>query len=223
MKTRDQLKLASRLFAFTLAVFALMQIISISSGGHGAQEGFEIFSDSGDYSARMASNGPTLRIILLGDLFFMIGYGSAIGMTAYAHAKINPAAAWVAGLGILLVVGLDLLENTTMVLSVDLVDGGAQVTAERILAQAHISAVKWLTSAMVLVVFTFTLPSNTPLERLLIWSTRVLLPIGTGLFITGAFDARLLGGSIILLAMAGGLAMLAITTGLAAKSIPDTA
>lgn len=220
MQPRDQLKLATRFYIFTLAVFALLQVVSISAGGHAAQEGFEIFADPADYTARLLAGGDTLRIILLGDMFFMIGYGGAIGLTAYAYRARKLPAAWVAGLGILLVVGLDLIENVTMSLSIDMVRAGLEIPVERILAQANISAVKWLTSGMVLVVFTFTLPDETLLERLLIWSTRIFLPLGTGLFIIGAFDARLLGGTIILLAMTGGLAMLAITTGRRAKHPP---
>lgn len=220
MHYSDRLKLATQLYVFSLLVFAAMQVVSISTGGQAAQEGFELFADPADYTARMVAAGNNLRLILLGDVFFMIGYGGAIGMTAYAYADRNPPAAWIAGLGILLVVGLDVLEDITLFLSLDMAQAGITISMERILAQANISAIKWLTSAMVLVVFTFTLPNETLLERLLIWSTRLLLPLGTGLFVTGAYDARLLGGLIILIAMVGGLALLAVTTGLRAQKAP---
>ncbi len=211
MTYKEKLTLVTKLYLVTLLIFGAQQVVSFLSGGV-SQEAFEIFADPADYNARMSVAGDSLRIILLLDLFFIIGFFTSIGMTALTHSHINRIAAWVSGLGIIVVAGLDLFENTQLFLSIDLLDGGQQISVERILAQAQISAIKWLVSALVLVVFSFTLPSETVLERFLIWSTRILMPLGTGLFVTGAFDARLLGGMIILAAMSGGLTLLALTT-----------
>ncbi|PHQ94709.1 MAG: hypothetical protein COB40_11705 [Marinosulfonomonas sp.] len=216
----EKLRLVTRLYLVTLVIFGAQQVVSFLSGGV-SQEIFEIFADPADYSARMAAAGDSLRIILLLDMFFIIGFFTSIGMTALTHADINRAAAWIAGLGIILVAGLDLFENIHLFLSIDMVDAGQQVPAERILAQAQISAMKWLVAALVLVVFSFTLPSETALERFLIWSTRILMPLGTGLFVTGAFDARLLGGMTILIAMSGGLTLLALTSWLRLQRTGD--
>ncbi len=220
MNYKEKLRLVTGLYLVTLVIFGAQQVASFLSGGV-SQEVFELFADPADYSTRMSLAGDSLRVILMLDLFFIIGFSTSIGMTALTHADINRAAAWIAGLGIILVAGLDLLENIHLFLSIDMVDGGQQIPAERILAQAQISAMKWMVAAFVLVVFSFTLPSETALEQFLIWSTRILMPLGTGLFVTGAFDARLLGGMIILAAMSGGLALLALTTWLRLQRTAD--
>ncbi len=218
MNQNRKLQLASGLYIYAVTVFAIMLVLTIASGGQAGQEGFELFAEPGEYSDRMRDAGPMLRLVLLGDLFFIIGFGSAIGMTAWAYCDINRAAAWVAGLGILLVMGFDLVEDITLILSIDMVETGADLPAERILAQAQISAAKWLLSAVVVVTLTFVLPQQTLLERLLVWATRVLMPLGTGLFVTGAFDIRPLGALIILSAMFSGLVLLALTVGLRARA-----
>jgi len=214
MQTGAKLKLATQLYVYAVLVFAIMQLLAI---GGGAQEPFEIYADPADYTARMRAVSDSLRIVLFADLFFIIGFGAAIGITAWAYADTNRAAAWVAGLGIFLVMGLDLSEDISLLISLDRVDAGGELSESRILTQVQISSAKWLVSAVVVVALTFTLPQDSWLERLVVWATRLFFPIGAGLFVTGAFDASALGGLILLAAMGSGLGLLALTTGLRAR------
>lgn len=212
MENQQHLKTAIGLYVFGLAVFVIQQAFGLPDGAAATQEGFELFADPADYTTRLVAAGGTLRTVLMLDLFFMIGYGAAIGLTVHAYANANRAMGWVAGLGIAAVVGLDLLENVIMLLSLDMAQSGAEIPAERIVSQVTVSSIKWFMAALSLVAFTFVLPSETLLEKFLIWSTRILMPLGTGLFVSGAFDARELGGLAILMGMSGGLALLALTT-----------
>jgi len=118
---------------------------------------------------------------------------------------------WVAGLGVAALVMLDIGENLTMIISLDMLNAGDQISPARIGWQAGISGAKWLVAALSVVALTFTLPQNTWLERLLVWAARILLPLGTGLFVTGAFEERMLGGLLILAGMAGGFFLLTLT------------
>ncbi len=211
MTTQQAEKTALQIYLFTLAVFVLMQMLVVASGGTAAQEINEVFAPAATYGENLAAGGNLLRSVLLLDLFFMIGYGGALGMTAYANAGRNLVLAWVAGIGIALLVLLDVGENTIMVISLDMLAAGGEVSPARIGWQAGISSAKWLMAALSVVALTFTLPQNTGLERLLVWAARVLLPLGVGLFTTGAFDMREVGGLFILAGMVGGFSLLAIT------------
>jgi len=75
---------------------------------------------------------------------------------------------WVAGLGVAALVMLDIGENLTMIISLDMLNAGDQISPARIGWQAGISGAKWLVAALSVVALTFTLPQNTWLERL--WS-----------------------------------------------------
>ncbi|HHL21944.1 MAG TPA: hypothetical protein ENJ52_10525 [Aliiroseovarius sp.] len=211
MTARAAERLALALFLYTLAVFALMQGFAIFSNGAGAQELHEFYAPPSAYTYSLTEAGGALRVVLLLDLFFMIGYGGALAMTAFANRGRNPVMAVAALVGIGGLVLLDLAENVTMVLSLDLAENGTVISAGRIIAQVEISSLKWLVAALAVVALTFTLPRDTMLEKLLIWAARVMLPLGTGLFVTGAFEARLLGALLILVGMAGGFALLALT------------
>ncbi|MCP5038863.1 MAG: hypothetical protein GY945_14825 [Rhodobacteraceae bacterium] len=204
-------KLALQLFLYTLLVFAAMQVAAIITGGSGSQEVFEVFADPSSYSENLAQADGPLRLILLLDVFFMIGYGGALTMTAYANAPRNRVMAWVAGLGVAALVALDIGENLTMVISLDMLAAELELSPARIGWQVGISGAKWLVAALSVVALTFTLPQDTSVERLLVWAARILLPLGAGLFVTGAFEARMLGGMLILAGMAGGFFLLALT------------
>jgi len=81
MTTSEYQALAVRFYIFALAVFGLMQVLSLASGGAGAQEGFEFYAEPGDYHARLIAAGNALRLMLMFDFLFIIGYSAAIGLT----------------------------------------------------------------------------------------------------------------------------------------------
>jgi hypothetical protein len=170
-----------------------MMALNLWSRGAASQELFEIWREVTDYRVRLKEAGDGLRIMLFLDLLFLIGYGGAIGLSAAAHAGRNPVMAWVAGLGIALVVWLDIAENLVMLLSLELAEAGEALAPGRIAWQVGLSGAKWFSAAIAVVALTLLLPRDTGLERLLVWSARVLMPLGAGLFVTDAFGLREIG------------------------------
>lgn len=211
MSKQQAEKQAFWFFLFALAVFALMQTLVFVTGGAASQEAFEIFAAPEIYTKNLAISESSLRIMLFLDVFFMIGYGGGLSLTAYANAPRNPVLGWAAGIGVAGLLIFDLFENLIMLHALDLVQVGGALDAAKIGWQVGISGMKWLIAAFTVVALTFVLPQNTLFERLLVWSARIALPVGTGLFVTGAFDARLLGGVFILAGMGGGFGLLCAT------------
>lgn len=211
MKNSDWDRMALRFSVYTLAVFAAMMALALATGGAGAQEPHEVFAAPAAYTQALLDCANNLRIVLFLDVLFMIGYGGALAMTARAFAANNPVMAWVAGLGAAGLIALDIREDVFMVISLDMAEAGVALEPARIAAQAGISGVKWLIAALSVVALSFVLPQETGLERVLVWSARLALPVGAGLFVTGAFDARVVGGVLILTGMGGGFTLLAVT------------
>lgn len=211
MKRNEYERLAFRFYLFTLAVFATMMGLGFVLGSGVSQELYETWRDPAGYAADLRENAGGVRAVLFLDLLFMLGYGGAIALTAAAHAGRNPVMAWAAGLGIAAVVGLDIAENLVMQLSLDLVEAGEALSPGRVAWQAGLSGTKWFTAALAVVALTLILPRETVLERVLIWSARVLMPLGAGLFVTDALGLRAFGGLGILGGMGGGLLLLAVT------------
>lgn len=204
-------QLALRFFLFTHVAFAAMIALGVLSGGAGAQELYETYQRPAVYAAFIGDAGPVLRLVLFFDFLFMIGYGGGIGLTAAVHAARAPVMAWVAGIGIAVVVALDLAENLMMLVSIDLVRSGEMLSAARIAWQAGLSGAKWVLAAMSVVALTVVLPRDTFWEKLLVWLAPVVVPVGVGLFVTGAFNQRGLGTVMLLTGMGGGFALLALT------------
>lgn len=202
---------AFRFFLFALAVFLMMQTLAIITGGAASQEVHEVFSAPEIYAQNLINGGGNLRIMLFLDLFFIIGYGGALTLTAYANRAGHLMMGWVAGLGFGLVMVLDLGENLLMLQLLQLAEFGETPSLGQITWQLGISGAKWLWTSIAVVALTFTLPQNTGLERLLVWSARIALPVGTGLFVTGAVNMQLLGGLLVLVGMVGGFILLALT------------
>lgn len=212
MMAEDQAeKQAFWFFLFTLVVFSCMQALTFATGGAASQEIHEVYAPLNAYSQNLGQAGAPLRIMLFLDVFFMIGYAGGLAMTVYANIVRNPLMGWIAGAGIAGLVLLDVSENLIMLHLLDLVQANVGLENAQIGWQVGISGAKWFDAGFAVVALTFVLPQNTALERLLVWSARIALPIGAGLFVTGAFEARLLGGLFILAGMGGGFAMLALT------------
>jgi hypothetical protein len=210
MTTRDRLTIA---FYATLAALALLVaavILALTANPPAGQEQFEVVGSAGDYAARLAAAGPGLRRVLFIDGLFPIVYTLAIGFTILAFADNCRPAAWVGGIGILAVMLLDGVENAVMVQSLDLIGAGGALTPERIGLQALVSAMKWQISAAALFATGFVLPSDTALEKLLVWGVRLGLPVAVPLFLTNAFGLREVGGLLLLVSMLGGFILLAL-------------
>lgn len=176
------------------------------------QEIFETISDPTAYAGALARADGPLRAILFVDSLFIIAYLTAVGFAIAAFAGRCRPAAWFGGLAIIAVAILDVVENATMVQSLDLVAMGAPLTLEHIAWQSSISAVKWQMAALSLFAATFTLPNKTMLERVLVWAMRLGLPLTAPLFVMNAFGLREIAPLGMGLAMVAGLALLAAVT-----------
>ena len=212
MSRRDLLNISFTANLCALALIVLASALALLHAPVAGQEQFETVAQPVEYAARMAAAADGLRQVLFVDALFMIAYTVAVGFAVLAFAGNNRAAAWVGGIGIVLVLGLDVLENAIMTVSTDIVTAGGQLTMERIASQATVSALKWQTAAAVLFAISFVLPSRSALEKLLVWGVRLGLPVAAPLFITGAFSMRSVGGLLLLVSMAGGFVLLAAVT-----------
>jgi hypothetical protein len=154
--------------------------------------------------------GGYLRMVLAADDLFILAYMGAIGFAALGFRAGNPAAALTAGLGVLLLGGLDFWENMTMGTNLDIAMQGQTVDAGRIAYQAAISAAKWNAAAVTLVALTFAIPKERFFEILLVWATRLIFPAATALFVTGALGLRPASHFAIYAGMLSGFVLLAI-------------
>ncbi|MEC9344513.1 MAG: hypothetical protein VYD64_11790 [Pseudomonadota bacterium] len=201
--------------AFVATICALLLLvaalaIALASDPVAGQEPFETVSDPSAYAAALAASGAGLRAVLFVDSLFLLAYTVAIGFTAMTFAVNNCAAAWVGGLGILAVMALDMLENATMVQSLDIATLTGAVSMERIAFQATISAMKWQLSAAALLAVSFVLPSATLVEKLLVWGVRLGLPVAVPLFVMNPLGLRETGGLLLLVVVAGGFVLLSL-------------
>ncbi len=199
----------------SLAAFVLLMIalfIANTGPNPASQEIFEYISSPASYTTALANAEPNLRIVLFVDAAFALTYTTAICFAAIGFAHRNPAFAWAVGLGIIVVMMLDHIENILMLQSMDIVALNGEITIERILSQVTVSSIKWYSSASVLFAVSFLLPADSLMEKMLVWGTRTGLAIATPLFVTNAFDMREMGGLLILISMAGGFVLLAWIT-----------
>lgn len=212
MSRRDLLTISFTANLCALALIVVASALALLHDPMAGQEQFETVAQPAEYAARMVAAADGLRQVLFVDALFMIAYTVAVGFAVLAFAGNNRAAAWFGGIGIVLVLGLDILENAVMTVSTDIVAAGGQLAMERIAGQATVSALKWQTAAAVLFAISFVLPSRSALEKLLVWGVRIGLPVAAPLFITGAFSLRGAGGLLLLVSMAGGFILLAAVT-----------
>ena len=210
MTQRDILKTALTAALLSLALFALAFVLALTGNPVVGQEQFETISAPAAYTASLVGGASGLRRILFVDGLFMLAYTVAIGFAIMAFAERNRVAAWIGGIGIVLVMLLDAMENAVMAQSLDLALIGEAVSADRIAFQALVSAMKWQSAAAALLAVSFVLPDETPVEKLLVWGVRLGLPIAVPLFIMNGFDARGLGLLMLPVAMGGGFVLLAL-------------
>jgi hypothetical protein len=209
---REHLRLAAGLSIVGLMLLVLAAALTALSGGAASQERFEVFWDPAQYTAALREAGRYLRMVLAADDVFIVAYMGAIGFAALGFRAESPAAALTAGLGVLMLGGLDFWENMTMGMSIDIAMEGQTIDAARITYQAAISAAKWNAAAVTLVALTFAIPKERFFETLLVWATRLVFPAATALFVTGALALRQAGLYAIYAGMLSGFALLAIVT-----------
>jgi len=198
--------------AVALAILIVAAIMEMGGLPNSGQQQFEYIYDLQEYTEALAAADPNIRIVLFLDSLFILCYAAAITFAAIGFADRNLPVAWFCGLGIVAIGILDFWENTTMVHSMDMLANGIPITAERMLYQVQVSATKWQASAAVLFAISFLLPDARLVEKVLVWGTRVGLAVAVPLFVINSFDARGLGGLLLLVSMASGFALLTAVT-----------
>lgn len=191
-----------------IALLLVATAISLATGA--GQEIFETIRNPAAYGSELAAADQGLRAILFIDTLFIPAYVTAIGFAMTAFASSCRPAAWIAGIGILAVALLDVVENTIMVQSLDLALLGILPDEGRITWQAFASALKWQVAALSLFAAGFVLPRDSSLEKLLVWGVRIGLPLSVPLFVMDAFGMREAAPILIGVSMLGGLALLAM-------------
>jgi len=195
-----------------LALLIAGGIISNTGNFPAGQEIFETIGAQAAYTSSLTNAAPALRTVLFIDAIFALAYTSAICFAILGFAHRNKPVAWFAGLGIIVVMLLDYLENTIMGQSMDLLEIGSQLSIEHIIFQATVSAIKWQASAATLFAISFLLPNETLVEKLLVWGTRLGLAISVPMFLINPFELRELGVLFIGISMASGFLLLSVVT-----------
>ncbi len=212
MDARRQLRTACALSILAFLLLSGATALNFFSGGSAAQEQFEVFADPLQYATRLRESGQWLRVMLAVDNLFILAYVGALSFAALGFRFDRPAEAWAAGLGAFVLGTFDFWENLTMGTSLDMAVNGLTVDAGRIASQAAISGAKWNAAAAALVALTFAIPQERFFERVLVWAARIVFPIATALFVTGAAELRGYSQIALLAAMLSGFALLAIVT-----------
>ena len=207
----NHLKTAYAATVTALLLMVAMLVTTLLSGVAVGQELFETIFAVDDYTAALLTAEAPLRVILFIDGLFMLAYTVAIGAAMLGFRQRNPAAALAGGLGIIAVMLLDALENATMAQSLDLIAAGGTLTLERIAFQASVSAMKWQAAAATLVAASFVFPTETTLEKALVWAARLGLPVAVPIFVMNPLGVREAGALLMLLSMVAGFVLLALT------------
>ena len=210
MSRRIQIDTALFAALCSLALIVIMLAVSLAFDPIPSQERFEVYSDPAGYAEALKAMGAGLRAILFIDTLFLLSYTVAIGFVALVFVDNARPAAWVAGIGIILVMALDMFENATMVQSLEIAMLTDAIEPGRIALLTTISAMKWQLAAATLLAMSFVLPRESTVEKLLVWGTRIGLPVAAPLFVYNAFGLREIGGLLLLVTMAGGFALLAV-------------
>ncbi len=209
MNNSAYLERASVLSLVALAVLAVSALSGILASPGTGQEVFEYIYPFEQYVQNLNDAEPALRTVLFFDSIFALVYTAAICFAVIGFRARSLPLAWFCGLGILGVMGLDYWENIIMVHSLDLADLG-EMSPDRMVFLAGVSAVKWHLSAAVLFAISFLLPDRRLSERLLVWGTRLGLMVAVPLFVVNGFGLRQAGMLLILISMAGGFILLSI-------------
>src|SRR5262245_21339021 len=127
MERREHLRLAAGLSILGLILLVLAAVLTALSGGTASQERFEVYWDPAQYTAALREAGGYLRMVLAADDVFIVAYMGAIGFAALGFRAGSPAAALTAGLGVLVLGGLDFWEIMTMGTSLDIAMEGQTI------------------------------------------------------------------------------------------------
>ncbi len=198
-----------------LSIVSLSLLLAASAAGAMAfpvttQEQFEFIYDLQAYTRNLGAATPAIRFVLFFDSLFILAYIGAICFAIIGFSGRNLPVAWFCGLGMVLLMGLDYLENILIVISLDLAEAGETVSAQVMARQVLISSMKWHAAATVLFALSFLLPGRGLAGFLLVWGTRLGMAIAVPLFVINPLDMRALGSALILLSMAAGFVLLAV-------------
>lgn len=162
--------------------------------GGTSQQTFERVMPAEAYARALVSADLPLRIILALDNLFILLYTPVfllLGTALYRKRTRYLTAA--ATLLLVAVAVLDFLENHHIQVMIDSVQAGIPLVQADISERAQQSMLKFHSSYLGLFLFSFVLPSQTPLERILIWGIRLaLVPAGILLYVVPGAGGRIL-------------------------------
>jgi hypothetical protein len=177
-----------------LALFALAVITQ------GSQGQFQVNKPSVEFAAQLVSRASVLRADLGIDFIFMCLYAAffvslALVLKAWARDKpfrdpITTIANMATG-ALLITAVLDAAENAHILAMLAMAEQGQAIPQGEIAGQMVESMIKFMFSYFGLFVLSFALPSETIIEKVLVFSLRCLqLPIGVGIFVMPTDLAR---------------------------------
>ena len=164
---------------FTAIALFFMLMISILNNGVTAQS-FELVQDIETFTSEILAAETPLRWIMTFDNIFLTLYTTTIILLAIALK--NDKNVWLIGIATAAVIFtgyLDLHENHDILTMVNAAKFGLPITSEHLLNRMIWSQLKFHSSYLGFFLFSFALPGDTFLEKLLRWSLwTVYLPLG---------------------------------------------
>lgn len=164
---------------FTAIALFFMLMISILNNGVTAQS-FELVQDIETFTSEILAAETPLRWIMTFDNIFLTLYTTTIILLAIALK--NDKNVWLVGIATAAVIFtgyLDLHENHDILTMVNAAKFGLPITSEHLINRMIWSQLKFHSSYLGFFLFSFALPGDTFLEKLLRWSLwTVYLPLG---------------------------------------------
>ncbi len=223
MDPHRTLRLSSRLAL--LAAFLILAMAGAAIAGGGVtQQHFERAAEPRAWNAELAEAAQgTLRWFLYFDNLFVLAFSTCLVAAARGLHALRPHA--LSGLAIGAILGVALLdfgENLHLQVGIHrLLEAPRGMWADRgeIQLWSFLSLMKWHLAYLSLFAFSFLVPQDTVLERLLVWSLRLaLIPIGVAVGVLTGEEAAVFEILRLALMLLGFLMLAAVLARLAGGS-----
>lgn len=166
-------KLALALAASTLLVLLASVAVSLSTGA--SQEAHERVALPAEYAAALLRDGNALRLVVALDVAFLALYtGFFAAFSRYLAERGRPFVRLALGF-LVTATALDIVENHHILAMLDAAGHGALPSAAELTAQQTLSASKFTSSYVALVLFGVALPRTSRLG----WALSAFLTVGT--------------------------------------------
>lgn len=171
----------------TIAGTLVLCLLLLAVVTHGSQGMFQINRPATEYAELLLQRASILRLDLGIDFLFIVIYAGFLislprTLNSWQSPRIIPAGFWVGAL--MITAFLDAAENAHIVSMLEQVQRGLAVAQSDITWQMAESEVKFMTNYLGAFLLSFALPTETKVERTLVfWLRWVYPPIGVAILV----------------------------------------